>query len=174
MIVTPLDVYRMALRALPKVEAKYPVANRLKLARVMIPLVKRESTFNTEAVPAQKTSSGWAKGLTQVTEGTMRDIEKRMGWEERSYSARTDDPQYAIDLGVAHLAWLLSRNKADFKRALYHYNQGPYAKYSSKSYGEKYSTSILNDYDTYDFAALEQRLEPSVASTLIHLRGEFF
>jgi len=174
MILTSVDVYRMALRALPKAEAKYPVANRLKLARMMVPLVRKESSFNTEAVPSKKTSSGWAKGLTQVTEGTQRDIEKRMGWPERPYSARTDDPQYSIDLGVANMAYLLGKFSADMRQALYHYNQGPAAKYSAKSYGVTYAAEILKDYDSFDFAALERQLEPSVAASLYTMRGEFF
>ena len=175
---TRTQVYKLALAALPAITKKFPVDSETKLARMMVALVEKESTFKTCVRGFAKTDSGWAWGATQVTSGTQEDIEKIMGWKRRDNNDRDGgarcDPAYSIQLGMAQLAYCLERSGGDWTAALYRYNQGAYAKISKKkSYGHTYSKEVLGIYNRTDFAAVERELSKDELAIVDAGRQEF-
>lgn len=151
---TPAQAYRYILKSIPKVLEKYVISDTAKLGRLVLAIIEEESTYNTCLRGYAKTSSGWAWGLTQLTDGTMTDVKKWMGWKQ---SMDRCDPQDAADLGTAFLAHLYNKF-GDWHRALYNYNAGAYAAYSTRTYAYTYANEVQARYNKMDFAAIEQQL----------------
>jgi hypothetical protein len=182
----PDSVYLHALRAIPKVTGKFPIADRVAFARILVGLAFQESCirkntanqvcFDTEARPLDKNGRAIssALGLTQVLERTQGWLEKIMKWPKQPLSRRTD-PQYAMDLAAAYLAYLYSGGmktpKGSWYKALVAYHDGHY---SAKGAGHAYATMILKHIQGFDFAAIARRTSnPSIALLEYTNRTEF-
>lgn len=181
----PDDVYIHALRAIPKVTKKYPVADAVQFARVLVGLSFQESCiakntpgqtcFDTQARPLDKKGNAIssALGLTQVLNGTQRAIEKMMKWPARPLADRAD-AQYALDLAAAYLAYHYNsgnkKNRGDWYKALVAYHDGHYSKGGA---GNTYARLVLGHLKRFDFAAIARRNGTTVAQLEFINRGEF-
>lgn len=183
------DVYLLALRAIPKVTDRYPVADGNTFARILTGLSFQESCvnkkakgylcFDTEARPlnSKGTAISSALGLTQVLTGTQRAIEKLMHWPERSYSDRAD-PQYAMDLCAAYLAYFYNGGaktpRGDWYKALVAYHDGHYSKGGA---GNSYAKTVLKHVGLFDFAGVAKRKGTAAgevfAGLQFQIRSEF-
>jgi hypothetical protein len=152
---TPEAVYKLILENSTAALRKHPVGDIPRFIRTLHSIIRVESTFDPNAKGFAKTSSGWARGLSQVTDGTQTDIETHYGWSHRGGDARMI-PGYSIQLGAGNLAWLLARDGGDWFSAIYKYNQGRFAKISKKSYGNTYYREVSKHYGNTDWATLER------------------
>jgi hypothetical protein len=174
-------VYVLALRSIPKITGKYPVADARAFARILTALSFQESClkkatkgyecFDTEARPSDKSSSAY--GITQVVEGTQRNVERLMKWPKRPLADRSD-PQYAMDLSAAYLAYLYNGGDhtppGDWWAALVAYHDGHYSK---KGAGHTYAKIVMGNLKLFDFAGIVKSLGPDVAMLDYQNRAEF-
>ncbi len=165
----PAAVYALILQESGLALAKYPVNDVQRFTHWLYAIIYEESTLNPSAKGYAKTPSGWAIGLSQVTDGTQTDIEKHFKWPRRGASARYEAP-YSVRLGAANLAWLLALNKGDWFAATYKYNQGRFAKIKDGSYGNTYYAKVAKRYNVTDYAALEQAVPQSGTPTYAVLK----
>ncbi len=181
----PDDIYLYALRAIERVKRKFPIADAVTFARILVALSFQESCirkttaeyacFDTEARPrrADGTLASSAFGLTQVLEGTQRSIEKMMKWPARPYADRSD-PQYAMDLGAAYLGYLYNGGaktpRGDWFKTLVAYHDGHYSK---KGAGNAYAKRIYEHLKLFDFAAIARHNAMTIAALEFNNRAEF-
>ncbi|HVZ39942.1 MAG TPA: transglycosylase SLT domain-containing protein [Candidatus Kapabacteria bacterium] len=181
----PDDIYLYALRAIPKVTWKYPVADEVQFARVLVALSYEESCrdknaegqvcFNSDARPVNKNGKrlSSALGLTQMLEGTQPWVEALMGWPERPLDDRSD-PQYAEDLAAAYLAYLYNGGmkvpRGDWYKALVAYHDGHYSKGGA---GNSYARTVIKYLKRFDFAEIARRNASTIAALEFINRGEF-
>ncbi|MEP7217639.1 MAG: transglycosylase SLT domain-containing protein [Bacteroidota bacterium] len=184
MYIGPDDVYVLALQAIPIVTAKYAVDDQTKFAQILTGMAYQESCiakstknltcFDTEARPYNSKGelASSAYGITQILKGTQRNIERLMGWPERPLNDRSD-PQYAVELAAAYLAYLYNGGdktpRGDWTKALVAYHDGHYSK---KGAGHSYAKLIMSWLPRFDFAGIASRRNN--ARTLVYNnRAEF-
>lgn len=145
----PQDIYDKIIKAIPLADAKFPIADKEKFARVLFSQIYAESSGQTCVF-----SGSGPAGATQFTRGTWAAIYKTMGWVVPPLTARCI-PWYAILAQVCLMAQLLqSARKGGYQTALENYNTEP-----TKA---TYARNILKTADSnkYDFAALAANADP--------------
>ncbi len=181
----PDEIYVLALRAIKRVTTKYPVADGVAFARLLVALSFQESClnkgatdqkcFDTEARPrdAKGRLKSSAYGLTQVMEGTQRNIERFMKWPKRPLEDRSN-PQYAMELSAAYMAYLYNGGdktpSGDWYKTLVAYHDGHYSK---GGVGHSYAKTVMGFLKRFDFAGIVKRLGSDVAMLEFDNRAEF-
>lgn len=176
MLLTPSEVYVLALLSTQKAQLKWNIPDPKAFARTLVGLAFQESCLNkgaedlrcmdTDARPYNAKTKKYlssALGLTQVLDGTQRAIERLMGadkplsgWSYKPGDARRN-PLYAMDLAAAYMGYFVNGGaktpKGSIPAALVAYHDGHYSKNGA---GQSYARAIAKHIESFDWAVIDE------------------